>query len=158
MCVSVCECVCLSVCMWMRLAAGFLLFSKCFCRCCSCTLRANPEPSMPCRHNTQLLTVCASVSVCISVGVYVCVCLGVSMCMSVGSAHNQGALLTVCASVSVHVCKCISVSMCVCVCVGACDSQQAGQRRRSPAEQSQPRAGDPSTSEGSYPHSQWSSR
>lgn len=28
-------------------AAGFLLFSKCFCRCCSWTLRASPEPRMP---------------------------------------------------------------------------------------------------------------
>lgn len=33
---------------WMRLAAGFLLFSKCFCRCCSCTLRAKPDPRIPC--------------------------------------------------------------------------------------------------------------
>lgn len=32
---------------WMRLAAGFLLFSKCFCRCCSWTFRAKPEPRMP---------------------------------------------------------------------------------------------------------------
>lgn len=32
---------------WIRLAAGVLLFSKCFCRCCSCTLRAKPEPRMP---------------------------------------------------------------------------------------------------------------
>lgn len=33
---------------WIRLAAGFLLFSKCFWRCCSCTFNANPEPRMPC--------------------------------------------------------------------------------------------------------------
>lgn len=32
---------------WMRLAAGFLLFSKCFWRCCSCTFNAKPEPRMP---------------------------------------------------------------------------------------------------------------
>lgn len=32
---------------WIRLAAGVRLFSKCFCRCCSCTLRAKPEPRMP---------------------------------------------------------------------------------------------------------------
>lgn len=32
---------------WMRLAAGFLLFSKCFWRCCSCTFSAKPEPRMP---------------------------------------------------------------------------------------------------------------
>lgn len=31
----------------MRLAAGVLLFSKCFCRCCSCTFRAKPDPRMP---------------------------------------------------------------------------------------------------------------
>lgn len=34
---------------WMRLAAGCLLFSKCFCRCCSCTFRAKPDPRIPCR-------------------------------------------------------------------------------------------------------------
>lgn len=39
---------------WMRLAAGFLLFSKCFCRCCSCTFRANPDPSMPCEAEHTL--------------------------------------------------------------------------------------------------------
>lgn len=32
---------------WMRLAAGLRLFSKCFCLCCSWTLRAKPEPRMP---------------------------------------------------------------------------------------------------------------
>lgn len=37
---------------WMRLAAGFLLFSKCFCRCCSCTFRANPDPRMPWNTHT----------------------------------------------------------------------------------------------------------
>jgi len=35
---------------WMRLAAGFLLFSKCFCRCCSCTFSAKPDPRMPYVH------------------------------------------------------------------------------------------------------------
>lgn len=39
---------------WMRLAAGFLLFSKCFCRCCSCTFRAKPEPRMPYRQKHTL--------------------------------------------------------------------------------------------------------
>lgn len=38
---------------WMRLAAGFLLFSKCFCRCCSCTFRAKPEPRMPYVEKTK---------------------------------------------------------------------------------------------------------
>lgn len=33
---------------WMRPAAGLRLFSKCFCRCCSWTLRAKPEPRIPC--------------------------------------------------------------------------------------------------------------
>lgn len=33
---------------WMRPAAGLRLFSKCFCLCCSWTLRAKPEPRMPC--------------------------------------------------------------------------------------------------------------
>lgn len=42
--------VCVCVCTWMRLAAGFLLFSKCFCRCCSCTFRAKPDPRIPCRQ------------------------------------------------------------------------------------------------------------
>lgn len=32
---------------WIRFAAGVRLFSKCFCRCCSCTLRAKPEPRIP---------------------------------------------------------------------------------------------------------------
>lgn len=34
---------------WIRPAAGFRLFSKCFCRCCSCTFRAKPDPKMPCK-------------------------------------------------------------------------------------------------------------
>lgn len=34
----------------MRLAAGFLLFSKCFCLCCSWTFRAKPEPRIPYTH------------------------------------------------------------------------------------------------------------
>lgn len=33
---------------WIRPAAGLRLFSKCFCLCCSWTLRAKPEPRMPC--------------------------------------------------------------------------------------------------------------
>lgn len=32
---------------WMSSAAGFLLFSKCFWRCCSWTFRASPDPRMP---------------------------------------------------------------------------------------------------------------
>ncbi len=35
-------------CTWIRPAAGFLRFSKCFCRCCSWTFKANPEPRIPC--------------------------------------------------------------------------------------------------------------
>lgn len=40
----------------MRLAAGFLLFSKCFCLCCSWTFRAKPEPRIPYTHrkNTNI--------------------------------------------------------------------------------------------------------
>lgn len=34
---------------WIRPAAGFRLFSKCFCRCCSWTFRAKPDPKMPCK-------------------------------------------------------------------------------------------------------------
>lgn len=52
-CVCLCACVCECVCTWMRLAAGFLLFSKCFCRCCSWTLRAKPEPKMPYKKDTH---------------------------------------------------------------------------------------------------------
>lgn len=37
----------------MRLAAGVLLFSKCFCLCCSWTFRAKPEPRMPLRKRTN---------------------------------------------------------------------------------------------------------
>lgn len=67
----------------MRLAAGFLLFSKCFCLCCSCTFRAKPEPRIPCTHThthdglnlwvltpclvNQLQTVCVCVCVCVAV-------------------------------------------------------------------------------------------
>lgn len=36
----------------MSSAAGFLLFSKCFCRCCSCTLSASPDPRMPWREKS----------------------------------------------------------------------------------------------------------
>lgn len=32
---------------WMSSAAGFLLFSKCFWRCCSWTFSASPDPKMP---------------------------------------------------------------------------------------------------------------
>lgn len=41
---------------WMRLAAGFLLFSKCFCRCCSCTFSANPDPRMPWNTHIKIST------------------------------------------------------------------------------------------------------
>lgn len=41
---------------WIRPAAGFRLFSKCFCRCCSCTFRANPEPKMPWGTEHQIAT------------------------------------------------------------------------------------------------------
>ena len=37
---------------WMSSAAGFLLFSKCFWRCCSCTLSASPDPRMPWRERS----------------------------------------------------------------------------------------------------------
>lgn len=39
---------------WMSSAAGFLLFSKCFWRCCSWTFNASPEPRMPCKENSSL--------------------------------------------------------------------------------------------------------
>lgn len=32
---------------WIKLAAGFRRFSKCFCLCCSWTFRAKPEPRIP---------------------------------------------------------------------------------------------------------------
>lgn len=49
--IPVCSCVLLVVCKmwvtWIRLAAGFRRFSKCFCLCCSWTFRAKPEPRIP---------------------------------------------------------------------------------------------------------------
>lgn len=38
---------------WMSSAAGFLLFSKCFWRCCSWTFSASPEPKMPWKHRVM---------------------------------------------------------------------------------------------------------
>lgn len=110
---------------WMRLAAGFLLFSKCFCRCCSCTFRAKPEPRMPYVEKTKTHTefTIEKKSTCS----YLCNMYRLFW-------RNTESVISHCATMFY--------------------SQLAGQRRRSPAEQNTLIITAPSTSVGSCHRSQ----